>query len=195
MRLVLTDIRRELDKRIREMQQPIAIAATAAVREAGEIAVAEGRRQIAAQGFSRRWQVGFVSTAYPKRRASLRPMVIVRHKNPIMGLFEEGGTITGDPYLFLPLPSAPRAGRRALRPGQYTARGGTLRSVNRPGRPPLLVGTATPGGSGPAIPLYVGVRSVRIRKRFTLYNVIARAAARLPDLFRKHFMLIRRDQG
>ena len=194
MRFVLTDIRRDLDKRIREMSEPIAIAATAAVREAGEIAVAEGRRQIAAQGFGRRWQTGFVSTAYPKRRASLRPMVVVRHKNPIMGLFEEGGTITGDPYLFLPLPSAPRIGRRAMRPREYTARGGELRSVNRPGRPPLLVGK-TRFGSGPDIPLYVGVRSVRIRKRFTLYNVIARAAARLPELFRKHFMLIRRDQG
>jgi hypothetical protein len=57
LRFTLSDIaKRFVDTITREIQRPIAKAATAAIREAGEIAKRDGRASIAAAGFSRKWQ-------------------------------------------------------------------------------------------------------------------------------------------
>jgi hypothetical protein len=37
------------------------------------------------------------------------------------------------------------------------------------------------------VPLYIGVDAVTISKRFAIIDAISRAAARLPELYLKHF--------
>jgi hypothetical protein len=57
LRFALSDVAKHfVDAIVKEMRRPIARAATAAIREAGEIAKRDGRASIAAAGFSRKWQ-------------------------------------------------------------------------------------------------------------------------------------------
>ncbi len=190
MRLVLSDVSAQIRKAIKEMERPIAEAATAAVREAGLMAKAEGRANIAAAGFSQKWQNALRCDVYPKNGVSIGAAAHIHHKIPYAGVFEDGATISGDPLLWLPLPGAPidadlRHGGRKLTPKKYIAQGGRLASVKRPGKRPLLVGK--PGaGSDKAVPLYVGVPLVNISKKFNITDAVRRAAARLGEFYLKH---------
>src|SRR3954453_19221142 len=96
----------------REIERPLAKAATAAVREAGEIAKRDGRASIAAAGFSRKWQNALRVNIYPLQGDSLRPAAFIFHKIRYAGVFEQGAVIAGQPFLWLPLPTVPlRRGR------------------------------------------------------------------------------------
>lgn len=183
MRFFLSDIRRELDASIRELQRPMAEAATAALREVGKQAVSAGKRHLAARGFSAKSQKGFTSIFKPARGpATLKAELRVFHRVGYFGLFEEGGTVFGKPKVWLPLDAVPKAiGGRQLRPREFVSRFGPLRSVNHPGRAPLLVGKL-PGSKG-AVPLFVGVSAVRLRDRLDLYDVIDHALDRFPELY------------
>lgn len=204
MRVFLSAVGQEIDEALRDIQRPIAEAATAAMREVADAAVSDGRSQIASAGFSARSQKAFTSRLYPKGgKTTLRPAARVYHRIGYFRVFEEGARIAGKPKLWLPLDSVPLGdGGRQLTPKQYAARIGPLRSVNRPGKAPLLVGKAGRSsilratkrltrlrkGSfgrvfGVSIPLYVGVDAVRIRKRFGLYGAIERAANRFAEFY------------
>ena len=180
-----------------EAQKPIARAATAAVAEAADIAQREGRRDIGAAGFSKKWQNALRSKVYPLRGVSMRPAAIVYHKVPYAAVFEEGAVIRGKPYMWLPLASVPmRSGGRRMTPSQYVRSVGPLVSiVSRSGTPMLLAKYRAKGGrrrSGGGTrdqrkPLYVGVAIAFIDKRFDIAGVVARASERLPALYEKHF--------
>lgn len=181
MRIFLSDIRSELDSAIRELQRPMAEAATAALREVAKDAVRSGKTHLASRGFSASSQKGFTSSFSPKRGpATLKSQVRIFHRVGYFGLFEEGGNISGKPLLWLPLNAVPKKGitGRQLRPREFVSRFGPLRSVNHPGRRPLLVGKSP--GSDKAVPLFVGVSAVRLRDRLDLYGVIDRALDRFP---------------
>jgi hypothetical protein len=184
MRLFLSNIRGEIDAAVKEIQRPMAEAATAALKEVAATAVASGKVHLASKGFSAKSQKGFASQFFPKSGASLRASTRIFHRVGYFGLFEEGGTITGKPKLWLPTDAVPRApgGRRKLRPREFSARFGGLRSVNHPGRVPMLVGRV----GGKSIPVFVGVSSVTLRKRIDLYGVIDRAASRFGEYYVKN---------
>lgn len=168
-----TDFGKAFEAEIKAVNQPIVDASQAALKEAGRIAVTEGRRNIAAGGrFSGRWTQGLTSRFY--KNTGLDAAVLIYHKMRIAGVFEEGATITGDPLLWLPI-----GGRRLLaRRGRLTG----LASVQRPGKPPLLVGEA----QGERVPLFVGVPRVRLRKRFNIAVIVRRAAGRLGEFYHNH---------
>ena len=71
--------------------------------------------------------------------------------------------------------------RRECAHDQRARRQGNLARLLRRGR--------NPGGKGAVqlVPLYIGVDAVSLRKRFAIIDAIARAAARLPELYLKHF--------
>lgn len=186
MRIVVSNIRKELEAGLADFSKPIATAATKAIREAGDIAVRGGRNSIAAAGFGASWQEEFIHSAYPQGgRVSLKPFTIVRHRRGYARVFEEGATIVGKPFLYLPLPTAPRGvGGKFLRPKQAVAKVGPLTSIRGRGNRPLLVAKNAKGADRK--PLYVGVPLVRLRRRFALYDAIARAAGRLGELYVKH---------
>ncbi|RWD05501.1 MAG: hypothetical protein EOS57_25670 [Mesorhizobium sp.] len=189
------------------MKDPIAFAGTAAISEAGDIVKRQGRQDIAAAGFSRRWQNALRVNIYPRRKQSMNAAALIYHNIQYAGVFEEGATITGKPRLWLPLPSAPkRVGRQKMTPALYIKTIGPLVSIERPGKPPLLAGKIATnrrgsktgkvslsalkrGGAGAPstlVPLFVGIDRVNIRDRFSIREITERAAARLGDLYLKH---------
>ncbi len=170
-----------------------------------------GRANIAAAGYSRRWQNALRSKVYPPRRDSMRAAALIYHKIYYAQVFEEGAIIHGKPLFWLPLPNAPlgRAGRR-IPAGQFQQQVGMpLYTIRRPGKPPMLGASVrmtdgragkpislallrrgrNPGGRGTVhlVPLYVGVEVATIAKRFAIIDAIRQAAARLPELYLKHF--------
>ncbi|RWB26894.1 MAG: hypothetical protein EOQ42_28325 [Mesorhizobium sp.] len=189
------------------MKDPIAFAGTAAISEAGDIVKRQGRADIAAAGFSKRWQNALRVNVYPRRKQSMNAAALIYHNIHYAGVFEEGATITGKPRLWLPLPSAPkRVGRQKMTPALYIKTIGPLVSIERSGKPPLLAGKIATnrrgsktgkvslsalkrGGAGAPstlVPLFVGIDRVNIRDRFSIREITERAAARLGDLYLKH---------
>jgi hypothetical protein len=195
LRFALSDVAKGfVDAIVKEMQRPIAKAATAAVREAGEIAKRDGRASIAAAGFSRKWQNALRVNIYPPQGDSMRPAAFIFHKIRYAGVFEEGAVIGGQPLLWLPLPNVPLRRGRPMTPSQYTRSIGPLVSVQRPGGSPLLFPKPRSGrgrrrraaAGAEREPLYVGLSSVAIAKRFNIKGAAQNAAAQLPSLFAKH---------
>jgi hypothetical protein len=211
LRLTLSAVAGAFFEAITEGEKPIARAATAAVWEAAELAKVGARANVAAAGFSRKWQNALRSKVYPPNRDSIRAAALIYHKVHYAQVFEEGAIIHGKPLLWLPLPNAPmgRAGRR-IPPAQFQQQVGMpLYTIRRPGRPPMLGANVrmtdaragkpisltllrrgrNPGGRGTVrlVPLYVGVEPVTITRRFAIIDAIRHAAAKLPELYLKHF--------
>src|SRR6187401_937094 len=174
LRFALSDIAKSFLATItKEIQRPIAKAATAAIREAGEIAKRDGRSSIAAAGFSRKWQNALRVNIYPPQGESLRPAAFIFHKIRYAGVFEEGAVIGGKPFLWLPLSNVPVRRGRPMRPSEYARSVGPLVSVQRPGSPPLLFpkyrakrSRRRAADSLGRKPLYIGISAVEIAKLF-----------------------------
>src|SRR6185369_16731200 len=132
----------EAEQAIKAIQEPIASAASQAMAEAASIAKAEGRANIRAAGFSQRWANALRSQVFPKPpQVSMGAAAIVFNKIGYSQIFEEGGTISGKPLLWLPLKSTPKkVGGRRMTPAQYVRQVGPLFSIERAGKPPLLAG-------------------------------------------------------
>lgn len=194
-------------------RQIIAEAGTAAIRDVAAKVKREGRAEIGRAGFSRRFQNALRVRVFPPEGVSIDAAVFVKHASDYAGIFETGGTITGSPFLWLPLPAAPlKIGRQRVTPKLYSQRIGPLHSIKRPGKPPLLAAyvVGSPGagkratigqlrrgatarrrvlrgrGTGVSLvslPLFVGIRAVSIRKRFGLTAIFDRARASLAPSF------------
>lgn len=194
VRFLLSDVAKSFAETIfKEFQTPLAKAATAAVREAGELAKRDGRASIAAAGFSRKWQNALRVNLYPPQGDSLRPAAFIFHKIRYAGVFEDGAIIGGQPFLWLPLETVPLRRGQPVAPSQYVKSVGPLVSVQRPGGPPLLFpkyrSARRRGGKTSTRdrkPLYVGLTSIAIAKRFNIKGAAQSAAAQLPSLFEKH---------
>jgi hypothetical protein len=196
---------------IAKLQEPIADAATGAVKDAVEFAKKKGRANIASAGFGPRWQNALRGNAYPsKGKTSLHPAGLVYHKIPYAGVFEQGATIAGSPLLWLPLPDVPKSvGGRHMSPANFVRLIGPLRAVFRPGHPPLLVAPMSIGReSGKVtvaklragakrtrrgtvaklqwIPVFFGIDTVRLAKRFNLQPIFNEAVAKLGEFYLQH---------
>jgi hypothetical protein len=170
-----------LPKLIRDKQQAVAIAAVAALRETAADAVQEGRQNIGAAGpgFTRaKWQSGLqylTKDASKGGEASLQAKAIIFHKYGIAGVFEHGATIQGKPLLWIPTehgaPTASRSGKKLV---SATVRG-----------KPMLFDANDKDRSRK--PLYIGVKSARIPKKFRITEIVKEHVAKFTTLFIKHF--------
>lgn len=164
---------------IRDKQRPVATAAIAALREAAADSVQEGRANIAGAGrFAGKWISGLqyrTADAVDNGEPSLQAKAIVFHKFGIAGVFEYGATIEGKPLLWLPTT------RGAPPPGQSGKR---LVSATVRGRPMLFDAADR---DRHRTPLYIGVPSVRIPKKWRITEIVKRHAQQLGMLFLKHF--------
>jgi len=161
-----------LERVLKEIELNIDEARAGAVQDAADLAVREGRANIAAAGFPARWRAALKSRFYPNKGGD--PAALVFDTIPFAGVFERGITIKGRPLLWLPLERNLPAGIHS--PRQY---GGKLVSVNVAGKPPLLFDA----GKRELGPLFVGVSQVNIRKRLDLYAIFARAAGRMTEFY------------
>jgi hypothetical protein len=206
----------QFEKFTQDARNKIAIASMGAINDAADFIKTQGRANIANAGFSKRWQNAFRVNVYPDKgkRVSIHPALIAWHKIPYAGIFEEGGTITGSPFLWLPLPNVPKTiNGKHMSPKNYQRFVGKLfRFKAGTSRVPLLggymaagarggghtkitVSALKRGNSGKAgkgvrlvpVPLFFGLSSVNMRKRFDLKTVFDRANAQLPQYYLNHF--------
>lgn len=190
----------EFDKAVKAFYRPISQAATAAIKEAAAFVKVRGRAQIAAAGFSAKWQNALRVTVYPRSGASADAAAWIYHKIPYAGVFERGATITGSPLLWLPIGNAPqRIGGKRFTARNYVALIGPLKTIRVPGKPPMLAGfvvgrpsatitvrrlkngnaRAALGGRVIAVPLFIGIDVVKIAARFNLSRIFNEAHTNL----------------
>lgn len=164
-------------------------AASGAISDAASILKTKVRADIAAAGFGPKWQSALRVNTYPAK-PSMGAALFLFHRIPYSDVFEEGATIRGKPLLWLPLHDAPKgASGRAISARQLIAThaGGYtgLIPVRRAGRAPLLFGVTADKKRSPK-PLYVGISSVTIRKKFHVASITQEVANQLPDLYSKN---------
>ncbi len=193
-----------------DMEDPIAAAATATMRDAADDFKDEVRFDIAAAGFSNKWANAWRVNVYPRgRRDSIEAAIYGYHKIGYAGVFETGATIRGQPDLWVPLTTTPRRiGRRKMSPENYRRSIGPLIQIENPGKPKMLFGAkagasrsrggkhslsslrrgaSIPPSRAQMVPLFVAVPSVDIHKRFHVSRIARSVVNRLPSLYAKHF--------
>lgn len=175
---------------------PVSKASTTIINDAGREAVLAARVSIAAAGFSAKWQNALRGRLYPGAgKTSVNAAYFIWHKIPYAYVFERGLHILGKPLLWIPLPSTPKMfGRKHVSPKLLIGMGVKLFTINRPGKAPLLAtriktnrakvstrgilrGTSGKVGSIRAVPLFVGIRSVDIKRRFGIMAAVEKAKA------------------
>jgi hypothetical protein len=195
---------RSLKQKLDKIPEPIEQSATDAMARVGNDIKHRGRQNIAAAGFGSRWQNALRVNLYPRRGASINPALWIYHKIPYSEVFESGATIFGKPLLWIPLPSVPKKVQgRKMTPRNYIKFVGPLFKVQHPGKPPLLMAkfsgrargrsiakrslrgfrAAAKGGEQNAVPVFVGVSTVRLRKRFSLRQIFRDASKRLAEYY------------
>jgi uncharacterized protein DUF6441 len=155
-------------------REQVGQAATAALRDLAAESVQEGRANIAGAGrFGPKWISGLqYRVVNPNERSA---KAVIFHKFGIAGVFEHGATIEGKPLLWIPTdPRAPPAGRS----------GKKLVSATIHGQPVLFDAADRDRHRKP---LYVGVKSVRIPKKFRITEIVKKNVKKFSALFLKHF--------
>ncbi len=201
--------RGDFDKAMEEIYKPIAEAGTAAIRAAADQVKVKARASIAAAGFSKKWQNALRADVFPKKGVSANAAVFIYHAIPYADVFEDGATVRGKPKLWLPLTTTPKKkDRKKLTPERFATEIGDLYTMNRPGKNPLLVarmrvseaearrgppykvrlsalirGGQQGAGVVVSVPVFVGISSVNIAKKFNIRQAIEDAADDLPRLY------------
>lgn len=164
---------------IRNKQRSVATAAVAALREVAADAVDEGRDNIAGSGaFGPKWLEGLrrrIVGATAGGEPSLQGKAIIFHKLGLAGIFEHGATIQGHPLLWIPTTRGAPPARKS---------GTKLVSATIRGQPVLFDANDRDRHRKP---LYVGVPSVRIPKKWRITEITEKHAARIGELFLKFF--------
>jgi hypothetical protein len=141
-------------------------AFTAAMNMAASMIKEKGDADIASAGnFGSRWTNSFKVTIDNMR-------ISMELDQPGAGIFEFGGTIQGNPLLWIPISGTDAEGTQAK---DYS---GGLFSVNRKrGGPPLLFSIAD------KMPKYFGIESVTVPQKFHLRDVQRSVMANFRDIF------------
>lgn len=136
----------------------------------------KGRRDIAAGGNfkSSRWQEGFKAKVW---FVGIDPEIRVTSKVPYFMIFEKGGTIKGKPLLWIPLSFAKDA--QGVSAKDFPDR--LFRVDRKNGGNPLLLSVADKK------PKYVGLKSVRIPKKFHIVDIVRGVARTAQEKFRRAY--------
>lgn len=154
LRLVFAAATGQFESFVEDARQKMADASMGAIRDAANFIKTKGRENIASAGFSKRWQNAFRVNVYPDkgRRGSIHPALVAWHKIPYAGIFERGGTISGSPLLWLPLPNVPKSiNGKHMSPANFIRFVGPLHSIKNARGAPLLGGYIQLGVRGGGI--------------------------------------------
>lgn len=194
-------------KAMRDVEKPIARAATAAVKQAAGLIKKEGAAEIKSAGFSQRASRTLRYDLDPERGDSIDISATFKFRVGYFNVFEEGATITGKPLLWVPTENVPFGTRgRRLTPKEYVERVGPLFSARGSSKPMLLGKGSRSSGilrasrssvkvrrssvrrgtlQGQAVPLFIGVKSITIPKKFDIKGVVRRVSTKIPELYRE----------
>lgn len=200
-----------LEREINAAIKPVAEAATAAMQIVIDDAKTKARAEIAAAGFSRRWQNALRGVVYPKGRIAPGPAGHIFSKIGYAGVFDKGATIHGSPLLWIPFNGVPaKLGREKMKPALFERRIGPLQGARIAGLPVLLAPmamTALEARSGRAlkitttklrrgarhegrvrnVPIFFGRHSVTMPDKLSIEQIVERAGARLVSEFAAQF--------
>jgi len=202
------DIEGDFGEAFNNYFDPIRRAATLAMRDMAELAKTRGRANIAAAGFGTGWQNALRAEVYPERGFSADAAAWIYHRIRYANVFQEGATIRGRPKMWVPLSTTPRLRNKyvkltprsfeaeiakltPMRMGRKTFLGAPVtvtRAAARKGPPYKITKAGLRRGASDQgitrnVPLFVGVDTVNIRKRFDLRSAIQSAADQLPQLY------------
>lgn len=187
-----------------EYERIIAHAMTAAVKQAATAGRDAGRAAMASAGFkTSRWRNSIVFAMRPKRGDALTPWAWVHSTINFADVLEEGRTISGHPWLWIPTALVPQYigdPSRQMTPKMYVANVGPLRKAKRPGKTPILLGLVRAGPSGRPTrklsggirgsrgklqwaPMFIGEKSVTIEKKMNVVPAIEAAANKVQDFY------------
>lgn len=197
----------EFAKAMRDVEKPIARAATAAVKRAAGQIKKEGAAAIKAAGFSARSSRVLRYDLNPEKGDSIDISATFKFRIGYFNVFEEGATITGKPLIWIPTDNVPFGSRgRRLTPKEYVDRVGPLFSA-RGSAKPMLVGKGSRSSGilsasrsavrvrksavrkgtlqSQAVPLFIGVKSVTIPKKFDIKGIVQRVGAQIPEYYKQ----------
>jgi len=174
---------------IRAKQQPVAVAAEAALRDVAAESVQEGRADIAAagEGFTHAdWLTGLQYKTFGDRiggQATLSGTARIFHKYGIAGVFETGADIKARPGKLMWVPTQAGLAR--------------LGGARRPSRSRKKLTFATVRGVVMAFdaadksrdrkPLYIGLEEVVIPQKFHIRQIVEDNVAHIGEAFLKNF--------
>lgn len=195
---------------MRGLSKPIAQASTEALRTAADKVKTDARQSISAAGFSKRWENALRVDVYPKNGNSMNAAAVIHHKIPYADVFESGATVRGKPKLWIPLSTTPKkVNRKTMTPENFTAAIGPLFPIKAKNgvevlaakmtvgkatlkagppykvRPQMLRKGAAGQGITVAVPLFTGVDTIRIPKKFNITEIVQKARDDLPNLYLK----------
>lgn len=157
-----------------------------------ELALEEGRREIRGAGGEMGQSDNWINNlkGYISDDKDGEPQITVYHRIKYAGIFETGGKIEGKPYIWLPTKIVPTF---ASTPKKFARNfpDKPLRSARGKQRRPMLVAKIgfgrIKGGFGPkSVPVFIGVRSINVRKRFSIAAAVNRAAAKFETFYARH---------
>lgn len=180
-----------------DARERMAKAATNAMNRVAADIKEQGRADIATAGFSKRWQDALSVRVYPEGKDAVDPACVVIHRIPYSSVFEGGAVIGGKPLLWIALPAAKKYVNSAgghITPQRFLRAGYTLVSLIRRGNRLPLLAVATKRvsrGRGKrrlieAVqhePVFYGVQTVSIPKKFHIDEICRQAADKLTDYY------------
>lgn len=133
-------------------------AARAAMQDVGRQIQAEARAQISGAGFTGKWVTGFRTYIFPKAPEPTQDLVVRGfHVYNIANVYERGARVSGKPFLWVPLSTAPNSVRgKQTTPARLISAGVRLHRVNGRGHP-LLVGSVIRSGARAKRKAVVGI--------------------------------------
>src|SRR5262245_54081479 len=164
-----------LQKIIEEIKFPFASAAVRALGQTADNIVTEGRSNIASSGrFGANWQRDLQARMKDTREGghpSLKAKAFVFHKSALADVFESGATIQGRPLLWIPTTPGAPAPRRS---------GKRLVVANVRGTPVLF---DADDRDRHRRPLYIGVPTATIRKKWRIHGIAQEKVNKIGELF------------
>lgn len=215
LKLLVAATRGDFDRAVQAATKEVADADAATMREVTDLAKTGGRRAIASAGFSVRWQNALRSRIWVNDADRVGGTAgQVSLQSSYGGIFDKGGDITGKPTVWLPiLDNLPRSTTKWT-PSAFNAQIGKLSFVPAGnGHGPMLVGKVAIGKAGKTksaplrgnsaraarsrtnffvrsaaktLPMFVGLESVHIGKKFDIEAAADVAMKQYPDIFAKN---------
>lgn len=212
--LIVASFRGDLERELKAMARPIAKADARAMRQVTDIAKVGARRSVGAAGFSSKWQNAIRGRVYLNEAELTDDAGLVWLRSKYGGIFERGGDPKGKPTLWIPIEDNLPASKTRWTPREFNERIGPLSFVPAGhGHGPLLVGRVAVTGKGQVraapqrgnsqraarsrtnffvrseakqLPLFAGVTSVHINKKFDIAGEARAAMKQFPALFAKN---------
>jgi hypothetical protein len=197
-------------------------AAATTMDEVRDIALNAGRASIAAAGFPVNMQKALRALKFPRGDTlAHNPAVYIWHRASYANIFEDGGVINGNPMLWLPMGIPPKLGREATTPKLVASKGVKLISFQSRKGTPLLgaqvrvktkrqnirigersypwalikKGTEGKGGYITTLPLFHGISTVNMPKKWGVRAAAEAAYNAIPSLFTTNFINAQADEN